>query len=262
MRALFNWQRMGIFWWGLITALVFMIPESWTFSLGTFLRSIDTRPFNFIKPVSDEIDNATRAVLVLVQFDPSKALVCIGVNCISNLIVGVILAVLFFTFAVLAYFRAAATESIFDDFLAIAFIYIVMRIIGVASDKWSIGFMNYVHNKEPISYLIILSIFMLILLVRGKGFVDSEVFFKTIFEAIVVWTLILPSATLLLLAWIVERPAALHKFLTENPIINSFYPMVVAVWAIVGLSIVAVNLYSAGRVPVPAGGGGGGKKEA
>ena len=258
MRALFNFQRTGIFWWGLVTALVFMIPEFWITSFAAFLRGIDTTPFNFIKPVSDEIDNATNAVLALIQFDPGKALIYIGPYGIANLFMGIVFAIVFFVVAVVFYFRAARTKTIFDDFLAMAFLYVVLRVIGVASTKWSISVINYLHSKEPDSYLIILSLFMTILLIRGQGFADSQVFFKTIFEAIIIWTLIKPRGTLAVLAWIVEQPALLHKTLTENSVINKFFPMVVAVWAIIGLGIVAVNLYSASKIPAPAGGGGGG----
>jgi len=258
MRALFNFQRTGIFWWGLVTALVFMIPEYWIFSVAAFLRGIDTKPFNFIKPVSDEIDNATKAVLALIQFDPAKALIYIGPYGIANLFMGIVFAILFFGVAVVFYFRAAKTKTIWDDFLAMAFLFVVLRVIGVASTKWSISVINYLHSKEPTSYLLILSFFMLVLLVRGHGFTDSEVFFKTIFEAIIIWTLIEPRGTLLLLAWIVEQPALIHKTLTENPVISKYFPMVLAVWALVGLGMIAVNLYSASRTPAPAGGGGGG----
>ncbi len=258
MSALFNLQRTGIFWWGLVTALVFMIPEYWITSFAAFLRGIDTTSFNIIKPIGDEIDNATMGVLNLIQFDPGKALVYIGPYGIANLFVGIVFVLLFFLIAVLFYFRAATTKSILDDFLAMAFLYVVLRVIGVASTKWSISVINYIHSKEPLSYLIILSIFMLILLVRGRGFTDSQVFFKVIFEAIIVWTLIQPASTLQVLAWIVERPAVIHKVLTENSVISKFYPMVVAVWAIIGLGMVAVNLYGAGKTPAPAGGGGGG----
>lgn len=258
MRALFNFQRTGIFWWGLVTALVFMIPEYWILSVAAFLRSIDAKPFDIIKPVSDEIDKATLAVLQLVTFDPAKALVCFGgTNCISNLFVGIVFAVIFFGIATWFYFRAAATRTIIDDFFAIAFLYVVLRVIGVASTKWSIGAISYLHSKEPWSYLVILTIFMLILLMRGQGYSNSEVFFKTIFEAIIVWTLIQPQATLRLLAWIVEQPALIHKALTENIVISKYFPMVIAVWALVGLGIAAVNLYGASRTPAPAGGGGG-----
>ena len=263
MRALFNFQRTGMFWWGLVTALVFMIPEFWIFSVGSSLRSIDVAVFDFLKPVSNEIDNATLGVLKLIDFDPGKALVFIGPYGIANLFVGIVFVIIFFLVAALFYFRAAKTKTVIDDFVAMTFLYIVLRVIGVASTKWSISVINYIHSKEPTSYLIILSIFMLILLVRGQGFNDSEVFFKTIFEAIVVWTIIQPKSTLLVLAWIVERPAVIHQVLTENSVINKYFPMVVAVWAVVGLGIVAVNLYSAGKTPAPArgGGGGGGKKE-
>ena len=263
MRALFNLQRTGIFWWGLVTALVFMIPEYWILSLAGMLRNIDIRVFDILKPISNEIDNATLGVLNLIQFDPGKALVFIGTYGIANLFVGIVLAIIFFGIAVVFYFRAARTKTMIDDFLAMAFLYVIMRVIGVASTKWSISVINYIHSKEPISYLIILSIFMLILLVRGQGFNDSQVFFKTIFEAIIVWTIVQPRSTLLVLAWIVERPAAIHQVLTENTVINKYFPMVVAVWAMVGLGIAATNLYSAGKVPAAAsgGGGGGGTKE-
>lgn len=258
MRALFNFQRTGIFWWGLVTALVFMIPEYWIFSVASVLRSIDVSVFDILKPISNEIDNATMGVLKLIQFDPGKALVFIGPYGIANLFVGIVFAIIFFGIAVVFYFRAARTKTMIDDFLAMAFLYVVMRVIGVASTQWSISVINYIHSKEPTSYLIILSIFMLVLLVRGQGFTDSEVFFKTLFEAIIIWTIIQPKSTLLLLAWIVERPAVIHQVLTENTVINKYFPMVVAVWAMLGLGIAAVNLYSAGRPPAPAGGGGGG----
>jgi hypothetical protein len=233
-----------------------MIPESWILSLATAVRNVDPTPFNIVAAMGKEIDNATQGVLKLVQFDPTKALIFIGPYGIANLFVGILFAVIFLIIAVLLYIRAARTSGVFDDFLAMAFLYVVLRVIGVASQNWQISVINFIHDKEPTSYLIILSAFMLILLVRGEGFTDSKVFFKVIFEAIVVWTLIQPKYTLAVLAWIIERPAAIHQVLTENSVINRFYPMVVAIWAIIGLGIVAVNLYGAGRAPAPAGGGG------
>lgn len=257
MRSLFNLQRTGIFWWGLVTALVFMIPEFWIFSVGSSLRTIDVSIFGFLKLVGDEIDKATLGVLALIQFDPAKALIYFGPYGIANLFVGIVFAILFFGIATFFYFRAAGTKSIFDDFLAMSFLYLVMHVIGVASTKWSIGVINYIHSKEPTSYAIILSLFMLILLLRGQGHNDSQIFFKTLFEAIVVWTLVSPTYTIGVLAWVVELPAMVHKTLTENSVISKYYPMVVAIWAVLGLGIVAVNLYSAGKMPAPAGSGGG-----
>jgi hypothetical protein len=258
MRAIFNWQKMGIFWWGLVTALVFMLPEAWITTLASAIRSIDTTPFSIVRTINSEMDKALQGVLKLVQFDQTKALVFIGPYGIANLFVGILFAVVLLVFAGVWYYRAARTRGLVDDFIAMGFLYVVLRVIGLVSTSWHISVLDYIHSREPTSYLLILTGFMLILMGRGEGFSDSKVFFKVLFEAIIVWTLIEPTYTLQVLAWVVERPAVFHQILTVNSVLGRFYPMIVAIWAMLGLGIAAANLYGAGKVVAPAESGGGG----
>ncbi len=254
MREVFNFQRTGIYWWGLLTALVFLIPGQWLRSLVSFLRTPNliqpsNPPFTWFENAGSWIDAGTRAAVGRVKFDAAAGLVYIGNIGVANMLLAIILAVVLTSMVFIFYLRAIKTHGIADDLIAMVLIYAMMRVLGAAAAGWKIPVIDFLHNEEPRSYLLILTVFMLLLMIAGKAAMDSRVFFKILFEGLLVWFLILPIPTVQAFAYIIEIPVWINYILQSEPTIRNYYAMVVAVWAIFGLFLAGTSIYSAGRPP-------------
>ncbi len=252
MREVFNLQRTGIYWWGLLTATVFLIPGAWLRAVVQFLRTTDwfqpdRAPFTWIGNAGTWIDAATEAVVRQIQFDPRQALIYIGPWGLANLSVAIILSIVLIAFVFLFYARATKTRGIWDDILGMLAIYIVVRIIGVAGERLNLPILDFIRREEPRSYLLIITAFMLMLMAAGKAGEDSRVFFKVLFEGLLIWFLIIPGPTVLALAWILELPVNINSTLQTEPNIRNYYAMVVAVWAILGLALAMWSIYTSGK---------------
>ncbi len=256
MREVFNLQRTGVFWWGMLTATIFLIPSHWLKSFATFVRTSDLfrsdrPPFNWIDNAGTWIDAGTKAAIGKINFDPKAGLIYIGGFGLANLFVAILLGVILLLTVFIFYSRATRTHGIFDDLLAMALIYAVMRMAGVAAEGLQIPVIDFIQREEPRSYLLILSVYMLLLMFAGKAGVDSRVFFKVLFEAFLIWFMILPEITVQITAFIIEVPWWINYTLQSEPNIRNYYAMVLAVWALLGVALAGMSIYTAGRPPPP-----------
>ena len=265
MRAVLDLKRTGFFWWGFLTALIFLVPTAWLLNAANFLRGADwlqpsQPPLLWLIQVRDGIDTFAKGLPTVIQFNPQGSLVTFGNFSIPNVVVGIIVGLLLLLVAFVFYVRAAAGTGVLDDLLAMLFVYIVLRVEGATTA--AIPIVKTLNDQAPTSYLIILLIFMLYQVLRGRGSKDSAVFFKILWEALLIAILILPRQTLDAVAWIVERPVKIHEFLA----LTGSFAMIQTVWAMVGIFLGVVNLYNVGRgapatARAPTVGGGGRKPE-
>ncbi len=250
MGSVFDLKKTGILWWGLITALVFLIPGSWLLATSAFLRSADwlqagRPPVSWLNEARQAIDAFATSAPGLVQFQPLDELVVVGPLHIANLLVGIVLGGVLIGLAFFFYIRAANRGGILDDLVAMVLIYFVLRVEGAATA--SIPFVDYMNKQAPQSYLIVLLGFMILQILRGRGSRDSAIFFRLLIESILIGILILPRQTLDALAVIIEWPTQFHTYLADS----EYFPMIMTVWALLGIITVIVNLYNIGRYGAP-----------
>lgn len=250
MGSVFDLKKTGIFWWCLITALVFLIPGTWLVAAAGFLRHTDwlqptKPPVVWLNDLRQSVDAFATSFPGIVQFKPQEELVVVGPLRIANLLVGIVVGGVLIGLAFVFYIRAANHGGILDDLLAMVLIYFVLRVEGAATA--AIPFVDYLNKHAPQSYLVVLLGFMILQILRGRGSRDSAIFFKLLIESILIGILILPRLTLDALAAILEWPTGFHAFLAES----QYYPMIMAVWALLGIIVVIVNLYNIGRYGAP-----------
>ncbi|MBI3741965.1 MAG: hypothetical protein HY257_09465 [Chloroflexi bacterium] len=255
MREVLNFSRTGIYWWGLLTASVFMIPGQWIRSLVNFLRTTDLftperPPFTWFFNAGTWIDSATKAAIAQIKFDPRGGLIYIGNFGLANAFVSILLGGFIIILVFILYVRATKTKGILDDLIAMILIYVVLRVTGVAAAGLNVPVLDFIQHEEPRSYLLILSVIMILLMIAGKAAIDSRVFFKVLFEGVLIWFLIIPGPTVLAVAFLIEIPLLINTFLQSEPNIRNYYAMVVAIWAVFGLILAGISIYTAGR-PTP-----------
>jgi hypothetical protein len=266
MHPVLNFRKSGVFWWGVIAALVFLIPGAWLLALAAFLRSADwlqenQPPVSWLNNLRDTIDKFALSLPTMVQFKPGESLVVVGPLQVPNLVIGILAGLLLMVVAFIFYLRASASPGVLDDLFAMLFFYIVLRVEGAATA--AVPVVKTLNDQAPQSYLIILLLIMLINIVRGRAAHDSAVFFKVLMEAILVAVLILPRQTLEALAWIVERPTMIHSFLAGT----GYFVSIEAIWALIGILLGIMSLYNIAKTPqrpptkATAGGGGGGERK-
>ncbi len=251
MRSVFDLSKTGFFWWGLIAALVFLVPGAWLVALARFLRSADwlqpdRPPVSYLQDLRKAIDAAASSFPTVVKFNPGESLVVVGPLQVPNLLIGVVVGLVLLIIAFLFYRRATASSGVLDDLVAMVVIYIVLRVEGAATA--AVPVVGNIDRQAPQSYLIILVLFMVYQLVKGRGARDSAVFFKVLLEAILVCIMILPRLALDILAAAVEFPTKIHEFLVGT----QYFTAIMAGWAIVGIMLGLFNLYNIGRTPVGA----------
>ena len=251
MHSILDIRKAGFFWWSIVTALVFLIPQAWLIAAASFLRSADwlqkdKPPVIWLVDLRNAIDSAALGFPAIVQFKPAETLVTIGSVQVPNLAVGVFIGTLLILGTLLLYRYTSARPGVLDDLLAMVLVYIVLRVVGVATE--GVPVVKFLNDRAPTSYLIIMLIFMVFLIFRGRAAKDSKVFFKLLLEVILVSMLILPRQTLDALAWLVEFPTKIHQFIAGTQI----FVAIVAGWAMVGLVLGITNLYNVGKSAPPA----------
>ncbi len=250
MGSVFDLKRTGIFWWCLLTALVFIIPGPWLVAAAAVLRHADwlqpnKPPVIWLSDFRQGVDAFATSFPGIIQFKPQEELVVVGPLRIANLLVGIVVGGVLIGLAFFFYIRAANHGGILDDLFAMVLIYFVLRVEGAATA--AIPFVDYLNKHAPQSYLVVLLGFMILQILRGRGSRDSAIFFKLLVESILIGILILPRLTLDALAAFLEWPTLFQTYLAAS----QYYPMIMAVWALLGIVIVIVNLYNVGRYGAP-----------
>lgn len=244
MRTVFDLRRTGVFWWAVVSALVYLIPAAWLAATATFIRSADflqqdKPPISWIVQLRDTIDGAARAFTAMIQFDAQRPLVSFGTFSIPNWVIGLVIGVLLITAALVYYYRASSSPGFIDDLFAMIAIYAVLRVEGAASAR--VPIIENLEKTAPNSYLLILVLFMLFGILRGRGAREPSVFFKIFFEAILIFILIVPRIALDAIAWMIEFPTKIHDFLVGT----MYFAPIMAGWALLGIFLGAMNIYNA-----------------
>lgn len=255
MRTAFDFRRTGIFWWAVLSALVYLIPAAWLAAAADFIRRADwlkddRPPLSVIVDLRKAIDTFAANFTSAIQFNAAENLVVVGPVRIPNVVIAIIVAVLLMAVALVFYRRATSSPGLLDDLIAMIVIYTVLRIEGAATAN--VPVVGAIDKAAPNSYLIIMVLFMLYQLVRGRGASDSAVFFKVLFEALIIAILIVPTIALQAVAFVIEFPTKIHEFLAHT----QYFAPIAAGWAILGIVLGISNIYNSGRGASPRGGGG------
>ncbi len=254
MREVLNIRRTAILWWGIATALVLLIPSAWLKGVATYIRTAswlkpDQPPLLWISNVSSWIDSVTSSGTKQVKFDPQQALIYIGPYGIANLLVAIVFGAVLLGVAFVLYRKSAASSGILDDLLAMIILYVVLRIEGGAARSLNLPIMDFFNSEEPFSYLVVLTAYMILLLIRGRASTDPRVFFKILLEGVIIWLIVVPVQTVEAIAVAIEFPAIIHETLVTTSPLQTYFPMILTTWAMLGVVLAATSLYKAGRVP-------------
>ena len=249
--------RSWIYWWGVLTASLFV--QEWLKQIANFFKdpSIfgrDKLPFSTVPGLNAWIDDIATRIPASVQFNPTSEIITAGPVRVQGWMLATFFGFLLFIVAVRFYVRALRSPLLFDDFVALFMIYLILRIEGhiVAIAKLPIqGWFSALVNNPTTAFLVILGL-TLFLVFFGEGFRSRRAFWRAILEITVVALFMFPGDTAAAISWTFESLAAFGAYL-KNP--NN--AMFAIAWGVVGMYL-ALQRLMAQDMPVGGGIGGGG----
>lgn len=201
--------RSLIYWWGLFTATVFV--KDWLLQLSVFLLdpksfSADKFPFNMLPGLNSGIDGVANYIRDRIQFKPDQIIAGSGALTIYNWMLAVAIGLILVGLAIALYIRALNTRTWLDDFLALAVIYIVLRIEGHIVALANLPIQNWFRDfvNSPGTAFLIMLLLVMILVFFGEGFRSKRAFWRALLEASVVALFMFPGETAQAFGYIVR----------------------------------------------------------
>ncbi len=234
--------RSLIYWWGLLTATVFI--KDWLLQLAAFLLnpttfSADKFPFNLLPGLNSWIDGVSLYLRDRIQFDPKQIIAGSGSLAIYNWMVAVALGLILLGIAITLYIRALSTSSWLDDFIALAVVYIVLRIEGHIVSLAELPIQNWFRDfvDSPGTAFILMLALVILLVFFGEGFRSRRAFWRALLEASLVALFMFPAETAVVFGYIVRALAQFGASLSvpENA------PFAI-IWGLVGMALAFYRL--------------------
>lgn len=248
--------RSWIFWWGALTASLFV--QDWLKGISDFMRSSEIfdrtkLPFSIVPGINTWIDDVAERIPASVQFNPTQEILVAGPVRLQGWVLAMLVAVIIFLLTIRYYRHALRTSAWFDDIFAILMIYLVFRIEGhiIALSRLPIleGVRAFLNN--PTTAFLTLLALTLFLVFFGEGLHSKRAFWRAVAEISLVALLLFPDETAGAAGWVVERFATFGAYLKE-PANVSF----AVIWGIIGMLLAWQRLLN----PEPGEIGGGGAK--
>ena len=174
---------------------------------------------------------------------------------LTGFTVGLLLAAILLILAVRFYISAVKSPRIIDDFVAVFICFVVYHLeaqtflaIGLKVGQTSVGQVMVDTRQAWVGFL---AVVIIGLIVAGKGFQDSKVFWKGLIQLLLVWLFLLPRQAGVFTASLLDSLASIGQFLLDFQRNTTL----VVIWALIGMMLGAYRLYTAQGA---AGGGGGG----
>ncbi len=192
--------RSLIYWWGVLTASVFI--KEWLKQLAAFLLdpksfSSEKFPFNMLPGLNSWIDGAAIYIRDQIKFDPKQIIAGSGSLTIYNWMLAIAVGLILLGVAVALYIRALNTATWLDDFLALGVIYIVLRIEGHIAALAALPIQNWFRSfvDNPGTAFLIILVLLLFLVFFGEGFHSKRAFWRALLEAALLALFIFPRET-------------------------------------------------------------------
>lgn len=232
--------RSIIYWWGLLTATVFI--KDWLRQLADFVRQPDMFvpskiPFNVLPGLNDAIDNASTYMKTAVQFDPSQIIATVGPIAIPSWSIALILGLVLVVVGVRLYVRALRTEAWYDDFLTLFLLYVILRFEGHIISSTSLPLTDAfkaLFQNQAVSFFLIVGLLLGLSFV-GEGVHSKRAFWRALIAALIISLFMFPIATATILGAAVDALAQFGAALS----LPANLPFAVA-WGVFGMAL-AIN---------------------
>jgi hypothetical protein len=251
--------RSLLYWWGVLTATVFV--RDWLKQLGGFFKDSptftpDKIPFNILPGLNSWIDGAGNYIRVTVKFNANAPLFTVGSTAVPSYVLGFLGGFILIAIGAALLFRAIKSPAWFDDFIALAAMYIVLRIVGhIVSLATALPFANWFRDfvNNPFAAYVAIMVLLLFITFFGEGFQSKRAFWRAIIASSLFSLFMYPRQVSIIIGYILDALALFGEGLWSQANI----PFAVA-WGVVGIFLALQRL--ATQEGGAGGRGGGGSK--
>ena len=246
--------RSLLYWWGVLTATVFV--KDWLKQLAGFFKTSNTFapdkiPFNILPGLNSWIDGAADYIRVMIKFKPNDPLLTVGTFSVPSFVLAFLVGLILIGIAAVLVVRAIKSPAWFDDFVALAVMYVVLRIVGhvialATSLPFANSFRDFVNN--PFAAYMVIMVLLLLLTFLGEGFQSKRAFWRAIIAGSLLSLFMYPREVASIFGYLLDALALFGASLL-NPQNFAF----TIVWGLIGM-VLALQ-----RLATPESGSGGGK---
>ena len=178
--------RSLLYWWGLLTATVFV--QEWLKQIANFFKNPDIFtpdkiPFNMLTNLNSWIDGAAEYIRTTVKFDPSAPLFTVGRIFIPSYALAFLVGFILIGVAASFVVRALKSSGWLDDFIALIVMYVALRIVGhVVSLATTLPFADAFRDfvNTPFTAYLVIMVMLLFITFFGEGFQSKRAFWRAI----------------------------------------------------------------------------------
>jgi hypothetical protein len=246
--------RSLLYWWGVLTATVFV--KDWLKQLAEFFKTSNTFtpdkiPFNIVPGVNSWIDGAADYIRVTIKFKPNDSLLTVGTFSVPSFVLAFLAGLILIGIATALVVRAIKSPVWFDDFIALAVMYVVLRLVGhvialATSLPFANSFRDFVNN--PFAAYMVIMVLLLLLTFLGEGFQSKRAFWRALIAGSLLSLFMYPREISIVFGYILDALSQFGVGLASPTNV----PFAVA-WGVVGM-VLALQ-----RLATSESGGGGGK---
>jgi len=231
-----------LYWWGLLTATVFV--QDWLRQLANFFKNSniftpDKIPFNMLTGLNSWIDGAGEYIRTTVKFDPNAALFTVGPIFVPSYALAFLIGFLLIVVAAVFLVRAIQSSAWYDDFLALFVMYVVLRFVGhivsLAGLPFANAFRDFVNN--PFAAYLVIMVLLLFITFFGEGFQSKRAFWRAIIASSLLSLFMYPHEVSSIFGIVLDALAQFGAGLS-NP---ANVPFAVA-WGLVGMALALQRL--------------------
>jgi hypothetical protein len=228
--------RSLLYWWGVLTASLFI--KDWLKQAAEFFKTSDTFspnriPFNILPGLNSWIDGVGNFIRTTVKFDPNAELLKVGTTSIPSFVLALLFGLLLIVFGALLLRRAIKSSVWFDDFLAIAVMYIILRMVGhIVSLATSLPFANWFRVLVDSSFAAYAILMLLLLFITffGEGFQSKRAFWRALGASVLLSLFMYPREVSIGIGFVLEALALFGAGLGDKANIPF-----AAAWGVLGM---------------------------
>jgi hypothetical protein len=235
--------RSLLYWWGVLTATVFI--KDWLKQLADFFKTSSTFspekiPFNILPGLNSWIDGAGEYIRTTVKFDANATLFTVGTTKVPSYLLGFLGAIILIVLGAALVWRAVKSPVWFDDFIALAVMYVVLRIVGhIISLATSLPFAKWfrVFVNNPFAAYIVIMILLLFITFLGEGFQSKRAFWRALIASCLLSLFMYPREVSIIIGYVFEALSQFGAGLASTANV----PFAV-VWGVIGMTLALQRL--------------------
>lgn len=237
-------SRNLIYWWAFLTSFIFL--QSMARDLAKSFRdnrlfNPESFPFSLASGMTRWIDDRTAQLVKGFSFDPNAVVVKLGNALIlDGFRVGVILSLIVLLVAIRYYIAAMISPRLYDDIIALIIFFFVYHLEAQILVAIKVPFGTQMAQDRA-TWVWFMGIVVLAIMLGGRAFNDSRVFWKGLFELFVVWLFLIPDAAAGAFAATLDSLANFGAALLIPSNIS-----ISVVWALIGFLLAAYRIYGTG----------------